>query len=781
MQLQSVETLRRRSIPVVGKIWQRLGNMPLPPTEESILLRIFVQGLVAVGVIATDVAADTQLSLWAIPLSCVGAIWSWYRRRKRNVMVKFFLVIGMLLAMASFFGNLFSSLNDTRLVLAELLIQLQVLHSFDLPRRKDLGYSMVIGLILLGVAGTVSQTLAFAPLLLLFLVLALPVLVLDYRSRLGLVTEKKRRKNSSRENLEEGDNQLSLSRLKSSLFVILSPQRWLFFLGTILVLGLTIFLLMPRFPGYQLQSFPVSAPVDLDNQSFEQQNQGIVNPGYGNQENGEAEGRGSGETEGPGEVDDTFYYGFNSQINQNLRGEMTPKVVLRIRSQAPGFWRVMAFDRYTGKGWQISREDKLIQIERPSWSYQFYLSPPRTTAPTKQVIQSYTTVAELPNIIPALSYPKQLYFPAKQVAVDLEGSLRSPLGLLEGLTYTVISEVPIRDRTLLRKASEEYPEKVEEYYLQIPPEILTKVKQRTEELLAKSPNPLTSSYEKALHLAQAVKQNYEVKTDLPFFDEDEDLVEAFLFRHQGGYPDHFATAYTMMLRSVGIPARLEVGFATGEFNPFTGLYVVKNTDAHALTEVYFGDYGWYAFDPIPGHEIIPPSVEEVETFGALQQFWRWLAGWLPSPVSNFFGELWQQVIARIVRSIAWLWRFFSSSWVGLFTGIMTAIGFSFLAWLSWNQLQAWAQRRWLAKLAPMERLYQQMLTLATEQGYPKSPAQTPLEYAQDIQGNWQGARTEIVEEICQGYVGWRYGDKSQNFPYLQGQLQALRRSLRRIN
>lgn len=76
--------------------------------------------------------------------------------------------------------------NDTRLSLAELLIQLQVLHSFDTPRRKDLGYSIVIGLILIGVAATLSQTMAFAPVLLLFLAVALPTLTLDYRSRLGL-------------------------------------------------------------------------------------------------------------------------------------------------------------------------------------------------------------------------------------------------------------------------------------------------------------------------------------------------------------------------------------------------------------------------------------------------------------------------------------------------------------------------------------------------------------------------------------------------------------------
>jgi len=52
-----------------------------------------------------------------------------------------------------------------------------------------------------------------------------------------------------------------------------------------------------------------------------------------------------------------------------------------------------------------------------------------------------------------------------------------------------------------------------------------------------------------------------------------------------------------MLRSIGIPARLVAGFSPGEFNPFTGLYVVRNTDAYAMTEVYFPKYGW--FDPIP--------------------------------------------------------------------------------------------------------------------------------------------------------------------------------------
>lgn len=163
--------------------------MPKPPTEESILFRTLVQIMVIVGIIATDVAAQSlyPMSIWAIPLSIVGAIVSWRRRKKKkNIALKIALAMGMIITLMIFLGNLVQSLNDTRLVLAEFLVQLQVLHSFDLPRRKDLGYSMIIGLILIGVSATLSQTLAFAPWLLALLLLGIPTLVLDYRSRMGL-------------------------------------------------------------------------------------------------------------------------------------------------------------------------------------------------------------------------------------------------------------------------------------------------------------------------------------------------------------------------------------------------------------------------------------------------------------------------------------------------------------------------------------------------------------------------------------------------------------------
>jgi len=741
---------RMRSLPLLGALLHRIETQPLPTTEESVSLRILSQAMVVAGIIATDIAADTQTSLWAIPLSIAGAYWSWLHRRKANVAIKFCIAIGMLGALALFFVALRQQLNDTRLILAELLIQLQVLHSFHMPRRQDLGYSMVIGLILIGVASTLSQTMLFGAILLVFLAIALPVLVLDYRSRLNLTPSKIRRSPFKQPGL--------------------SIRRLGLFLGTILALGLTIFMFMPRLPGYQLRTFPVSAPVS---QQFED-NQQIINPGYvrnGNLPGGNAQ---SGKGSGPGEVDEIFYYGFNTRMNQNLRGEMKPRVVMRVRSQAEGFWRVLAFDQYLGQGWEVSRNSETKTLARPAWSYQFFLPRPITINKVQEVIQTYTIVSEVPNLLPALTQPKELFFPTTQIAIDAEGGIRSPLILPEGLTYTVISEVPYRDRTRLGKAPTGYRQEIRDYYLAVPSSIQNKVQKQTEALLATSPSPLTNPYEKALFLAQALKIRYSVQPELPYLNPKEDLVEAFLFKYKGGYPDHFSTALTIMLRSIGIPARLVAGYGSGEFNSFTGLYEVRNTDAYAMTEVYFPKYGWFTFDPIPGHELMPPSIEEDQTFTVLQQFWKWIAGWLPSPVTSFLGGLFSAIAGSLVGAIVWLVGQFNQGWVGLFTLLFLSAAGGFASWLLWQSWRRWQYRRFLIKLTPIERLYQEMLDWLKLQRVVKRTAQTPFEFMQTAIHAQSADRAATMEAISQAYVRWRYGGQ------LPDNLQDLRDRLKNL-
>lgn len=762
------------------RLGDRLKSIPKIPPEDSVALRVLVQLLVSVGIVATDIAAADvtdrlNVIAWAIPLSGIGATVSYYRRRERNIGLKFGIALGMLVSLGYFFVNLLSRSNDTRIVLVELLIQLQVLHSFDLPRRKDLGYSIMIGLILVASAATLSQTLLFGPFLFLFLAIALPILVLDYGSRLGL--------SFGTESPWRGFKWLKLAP-------DLAPRRLAAVLLCVAALGLTIFALLPRLPGYQLRTFPVSAPIDVQGKFDNRQ---VFNPGYRSDPQAETregadpravQGRGRSPLSGPGEADDEYYYGFNAKINQNLRGSLKPKVLMRVRSQIEGFWRVLSFDHYTGQGWEISRNDDTQTLMRSPWNYRFDL-PAIVLGRSREVIQTYTLVGEMPNLIPALHQPTQVYFPTEEMAIDLEGGLRAPIPLAEGLTYTVVSQVPYRDRPALAAAAQDYPQAIRKRYLALPEAIVSPLRQRAQELLATAPSPITSPYEQALYLTQALKQRYTLQPDLPFLDSNEDLATAFLFKYKGGYPDHFSTTLTLMLRSLGLPARLTAGFGPGEFNPFTGLYIVSNTDAYALTEVYFPGQGWFAFDPIPGHPLVPPSVEENATFGLIKKLWQWVAGWLPSPVRNVFNSIFAWIGTLLGGLIGGLLALLSRDVVGLFVGLGLLLILGFLVWLGWRMWQAWRYRRWLAKLPPMESVYQQLLTELGRRGYPKRLSQTPYEYVDELERRWQAdvsiasmglqESVEITTRISQAYVQWRYGGQGTDVRSLTPLLKQLQR------
>jgi hypothetical protein len=235
----------------------------------------------------------------------------------------------------------------------------------------------------------------------------------------------------------------------------------------------------------------------------------------------------------------------------------------------------------------------------------------------------------------------------------------------------------------------------------------------------------------------------------------------------------------MMLRSLGIPSRLAVGFGPGQFNPFTGYYLVHNTDAYALTEVYFPDFGWYSFDPIPGHDLFPPSWEDEETFSVLKQFWNWVASWLPSPITNFFSLFWANMIGALLGFLGWFWHLISGSLLGALGGLIFAIAVGFASWLGGEQARRWLYQRRLATLPPMKRLYHQMLLALKSTGHVKSAAQTPGEYVQSLRAYLTVEQMDIIEEISLSYVRWRYGEQSQNVDYLQQQFKTLLRSLER--
>jgi transglutaminase-like putative cysteine protease len=726
--------------------------------EESIPLRILVQLIVFIGIAAVDEVASTDNSLWAIPLSAVGASWGWYARHKRNVVVKFCVAIAMIAMLVVFLNDLITQVEETRLLLARLLIQLQVLHSFDLPRRKDLGYSVVIGFILISLGATLSQTMTYALWLMGFLLLAIPFLILDHRSRLGVVTQSMRPK-------QLGINPLPLAGL----------------LAMVLVLGLTIFALLPRMSGFQLRNFPVSVNLNVQRQTAQG---GIItrSPTANGNSNtigadGTATGDGSGQVAESGEGELPPLFGTEIDATTNGKQDIKPALVMRVRSQAQLFWRVMAYDEFTGRGWRISRNapEQIRTIKRPSWSLEFYLPPDPnfTINPNnlREVIQTYTIVTDnFPNLVPAASIPYRLFFPSEEMDIDLEWNLRSPGVLPKNLTYTVISAVPVRDRSQLIRTPRSYAPAVEKYYLQLPADfadLQPQLQQAIREL--QGDRQFSNVYDQAEFLAEALKARYVIK-DVSI-GEGKDVVSEFLTQG-GGQPTHFVSALAVMLRSLGIPTRYAVGFNSGKFNVFTGYYEVQNTDAQSLVEVYFPNYGWLAFDPVPGNPTFPSSVEDDRTFGVLQSFWQWLASILPAPIAQFFSAMGK----AIAVAIAWLINLLVSwGWAGVIFGVVIVFGVLLTLWALW---QGWLWLRdqlYLRGLHPAERAYAHMLRFFAEQGMPKSPQQTPEEYARAIESKLSPEQLSAMRQITQAYQDWHYGDRTLNLAALKALLQKLTR------
>ena len=73
--------------------------------------------------------------------------------------------------------------------------------------------------------------------------------------------------------------------------------------------------------------------------------------------------------------------------------------------------------------------------------------------------------------------------------------------------------------------------------------------------------------------------------------------DEFLFETRAGFCEHYASSFTLLMRLAGIPARIVLGYLGGEYNPLSGDYLIRQSDAHAWTEVWLEGRGWTRVDP----------------------------------------------------------------------------------------------------------------------------------------------------------------------------------------
>jgi len=131
-------------------------------------------------------------------------------------------------------------------------------------------------------------------------------------------------------------------------------------------------------------------------------------------------------------------------------------------------------------------------------------------------------------------------------------------------------------------------------YLQLPPAL----PQRVSDLAKTLTEKLTNNYDKVKAIEQHLASNYPYTLTPKAKPRNQDFVDFFLFDGKEGYCTYYASAMTVMVRSIGIPARYVEGYMMPPSkDPETGSYLVTNKRAHSWVEVYFEGFGWVPFEP----------------------------------------------------------------------------------------------------------------------------------------------------------------------------------------
>ncbi|MBU4386037.1 MAG: DUF3488 and transglutaminase-like domain-containing protein [Actinobacteria bacterium] len=655
------------------------------PSEDSVGFRAAVLVTVLVSVFAAVRSGSTGVPMGLAVMAGVtaGSYYSYRARKSPRIWVKGVLTVLMLVVFAVFWTEVGGSVHDLRYPLVRLFLWLQVLHSFDLPSRRDLDFSLVSAVILIAFAGSLSISSNFLYILIPFFGAGLISLYLGHRSYLESASDVFVR--------AEGR----------------SPRRAFALVSLALVpFTLALFMLLPRLPGFRSYYLPVSEGRETTG-GFE----GLIrNPGYRDFPDRFPSS--------PLPFNPNAYYGFNDFLDLRVRGIPADVIVMKVRSDQPAYWRSTAFDRFIGMGWENTEEEyEEVFSKGLPLSVVYPGEPPRYS--TRAMIQTFFIEQDLPNTIFAAYRPRDVFFPTQVLKVDSMMSVLTPVSLDPGLIYTIVSEVSDVTPEALREAKGIYPGGLKERFLQLP-EMSPEVARLAERVAGGEGN----DYDRVQALSEYLRENYPYDLDCPRQADDENTVEFFLFRERRGYCEHFATALAVMCRSLGIPARLAVGYDTGEFNALTGYYEVSSRDAHAWVEVYFPLFGWIPFEATPGWSDPYPLTGAGSTWEGFS-----IMRGIGSALSRVFPPAMWRGLSRAATSVSGAVSSAVARWWPLALVVVTLL----LAGLFLRYRRRRGGASGDAGLEPGTRqkaalIFARVAEALAGAGIPRSPSETPLEY-----------------------------------------------------
>jgi len=501
--------------------------------------------------------------------------------------------------------------------------------------------------------------------------------------------------------------------------------------------------------------------------------------------------------------------GFTDDVELGQIGEIKKDstIVMRVETGKPvGYprlrWRGISLSNFDGKRWTSENRREIRPPNSDGWVYVGD-GMPRGDARSPGLL--YTVYME-PIASDAVFVPGQVVSlrgnfngeagnraPLKTYLYkDSTGSIYNPFHNYTAVRYEGFSRMPALDVIKLRAAGTDYPEDIKQTYLQLPT-LDPRIAPLAEQMTARKTTP----YDKAAAMEIYLRSKYGYTLDLKGKPGADPLAH-FLFETRAGHCEYFASSMTVMLRTLGIPAREVNGFLPGEYNDLAGDYVVRASDAHSWVEVFFPGNGWVTFDPTP---------DGPENAGGLLsrmgQYLDWLSlTWNEWVISYDFAH--QVVLAQNIKTSsrnwsdslrAWFekkqqqargrmkdWEFRHSSLRYL---LPVALVF-FLVVLRADMIPELVRR--LKVYAQMRvgrsshtnpqlaaRLYSELLHVLNKRGIQRLETQTPLEFAAAV-GDARVA--PAVREFIDIYSHARFGEAPCNAVRLRELMSQVRHAFR---
>ncbi len=288
--------------------------------------------------------------------------------------------------------------------------------------------------------------------------------------------------------------------------------------------------------------------------------------------------------------------------------QLSQNIVFQVKSSEGGqYLAEISFDTYNGHTWNNSAlsssslpANKRMVSESPSahlvtqqitvvnspGELQPYILGAGQIASANQATTVLNNKKTGSQIAVLLNNGKSLAA-GEQLTVQSYVSSASATQLISATTYSH-STLPQPDHKSDNSA-------IYQAYLQLPsnldPGILAKAQQITA--------GAKSLYEIAADLEEYLRSNYIYNTNI-ILPPGQESVSWFLFHSRNqGFCNYFATAMAIMARELGMPARVVTGYTSGVYDATTQTWVVRGSDAHAWTQIYFDGYGWISFEPSP--------------------------------------------------------------------------------------------------------------------------------------------------------------------------------------